>query len=175
MPFEAYVALAKKAVAHSVKTGSVLPENEYRDEVPGEMFEKRAGAFVSIHEGGELRGCIGTFLPCYSCIAEEIARNALEASLHDPRFSAITEDELPALEISVDILSEPEPVTSVEELDAKKYGVIVTDGARRGLLLPDLDGVDSVQEQLYIAKRKAGIAPDKEVSVMRFTVERHSE
>ena len=78
-------------------------------------------------------------------------------------------------EISVDILSEPEPVSSVEELDEKKYGVIVTDGARRGLLLPDLDGVDSVREQLYIAKRKAGIEPDKEVSVMRFTVERHSE
>ena len=175
MPFEAYVALAKKAVAYSVKTGGVLPENEYRDEVPGEMMEKQAGAFVSIHENGELRGCIGTFLPCYSCIAEEIARNAREASLHDPRFSAITEDELPALEISVDILSEPEPVSSIEELDAKKYGVIVTDGARRGLLLPDLEGVDSVREQLYIAKRKAGNAPDKEVSVMRFTVERHSE
>lgn len=175
MPIEAYVELAKAAVAYSVRTGAVLPEAEYPKDIPDEMKEKKAGAFVSIHEKGELRGCIGTFLPCYSCIAEEVARNAREASLHDPRFSAITEDELPDLEISVDILSEPEPVSSVEELDEKKYGVIVTDGARRGLLLPDLDGVDSVREQLYIAKRKAGIEPDKEVSVMRFTVERHSE
>ncbi len=175
MSAEAYVELAKTAVAYSVRTGNVLPEKEYPKDIPDEMKEKRAGAFVSIHERGELRGCIGTFLPCYSCIAEEVARNAREASLHDPRFSAITEDELCDLEISVDILSEPEPVSSVEELDEKKYGVIVTDGVRRGLLLPDLEGVDSVREQLYIAKRKAGIAPDKEVSVMRFTVERHSE
>ena len=95
MPTEAYVELAKAAVAYSVRTGAVLPEAEYPKDIPDEMKEKKAGAFVSIHEKGELRGCIGTFLPCYSCIAEEVARNAREASLHDPRFSAITEDELP--------------------------------------------------------------------------------
>jgi AmmeMemoRadiSam system protein A len=141
--------------------------------VPSDLFKRRAGAFVSIHENGRLRGCIGTFLPVRENIADEIIHNAAAAATEDPRFQPISKSELDRLDISVDILSEPEPVASTDALDAKRYGVIVTCGSRRGLLLPDLDGVDTPEQQIAISRQKAGISPDEPVSLMRFEVNRH--
>lgn len=143
------------------------------DEVPA-FGEQPAGCFVSIHAGGALRGCIGTILPTKETIPAEIIRNAVSASTEDPRFDAVRAEELDSLEISVDILSEPEPVTSPDELDPKRYGVIVTCGIRRGLLLPDLDGVETVNDQLAIARRKCAIGPDDQCSLQRFTVTRYT-
>ncbi|BBB91412.1 MAG TPA: AmmeMemoRadiSam system protein A [Methylomusa anaerophila] len=133
----------------------------------------QAGAFVSFKKDGELRGCIGTFAPTQPTIAEEIIRNAVSAGTEDPRFWPIELDELPELDVSVDILSEPEPVTSFDLLDPKKYGVIVRKGRQSGLLLPDLEGVDTVQDQVSIARRKAGIRPDEQIELYRFTVTRY--
>ena len=142
-------------------------------DIPSEMLSRRAGAFVSIHKEGKLRGCIGTILPTTENIAEEIIQNAISASTKDPRFNAIQPEELPLLEINVDVLGDPEDIESPDELDVKRYGVIVSSGYRRGLLLPDLDGVDTVEEQISIARRKGGIGEDEPVKLQRFEVVRH--
>ena len=141
--------------------------------LPEEMTSRRAGTFVSIHKNGRLRGCIGTIAATRENIAEEIIDNAISACSRDPRFSPITPDELKELEITVDVLGEPEPVSSVKELDVKRYGVIVSCGRKRGLLLPDLDGVDTVEEQLRIARRKGGIGETERCVIERFEVVRH--
>jgi AmmeMemoRadiSam system protein A len=141
-------------------------------DIPPE-FARRAGAFVSLHKHGQLRGCIGTVTPQYKHIVEEVAMNAISAAVRDPRFYPVTEDELPELEISVDVLQEPEPVESMAELDPKKYGVIVRSGGRQGLLLPDLEGVDTAEQQVAIARQKAGIGPHEPVELMRFEVKRY--
>ena len=138
-----------------------------------EMKSRRAGVFVSIHEDGRLRGCIGTILPVRSCIAEEIIHNAVSAAVHDPRFDPIRPDELDRLEINVDVLSEPERIESKADLDVKRYGVIVSSGPKRGLLLPDLDGVDTVDEQVAIAMKKGGISSRDRITLERFEVIRH--
>lgn len=142
--------------------------------LPQELTNTRAGAFVSIHKQGRLRGCIGTIAPTRGSLAEEIIHNAISASTRDPRFDPIRPDELKLLEINVDVLGAPEDIASVSELDVKRYGVIVTRGGRRGLLLPDLDGVDTVQQQVEIARQKAGIGPGEPVSLQRFEVVRHT-
>ena len=165
-----YVRLAKSSLETFIMTGQTIPTPE---ELPKEMTNQRAGTFVSIHKGGQLRGCIGTFLPTRKNVAEEIIYNAISASTRDPRFQPIGPEELPYLEINVDVLSEPEPIDSPDQLDVKKYGVIVTNGRRRGLLLPDLEGVDTVEEQIAIAKQKANIRPEEEVELQRFEVVRH--
>ena len=144
------------------------------DGLPKELTNHRAGAFVSIHKQGRLRGCIGTISPTRDSLAEEIIRNAVSAAVHDPRFDPIRPDELPWLEINVDVLGEPENIQSESELDVKRYGVIVSKGGRRGLLLPDLDGVDTVEQQVEIAKQKAGIGAKEKVSLQRFEVVRHT-
>lgn len=167
---DAYVRLAREAVE-----AYVLRREKIRvpDWLPGEMLSARAGSFVSIHEHGELRGCIGTIAPTRSSVAEEIIGNAISASTRDPRFPAIKADELPWLEISVDVLGEPEDIDSVDELDVKRYGVIVSCGHRRGLLLPDLDGVDTPEQQVEIAMRKGGISRADDYKLQRFEVIRH--
>jgi AmmeMemoRadiSam system protein A len=133
----------------------------------------RAGVFVSIKEKGELRGCIGTFAPTRKNIAEEIIANAIAAGTEDPRFPPIEAWELKDLEISVDVLSQPEKVNSPSELDAKKYGVIINAGGVRGLLLPDLEGVNTPEEQISICRRKAGIGENEPVELFRFGVKRY--
>ena len=144
------------------------------EEIPDELINRRAGAFVSIHKFGKLRGCIGTIGPTAPSLAQEIANNAISASTRDPRFDPVTEDELSMLEINVDVLGEPEDIDSKEQLDVKRYGVIVSspDG-RRGLLLPDLEGVDTVEYQVAIAMQKGGIRPDEKYYLQRFEVVRH--
>ena len=129
---------------------------------------------MSIHEQGRLRGCIGTIAPTRDCLAEEIIANAVSAASRDPRFDPIRPDELNRLEISVDVLGEPEDIASEAELDVKRYGVIVSRGFRRGLLLPDLEGVDTAAQQVEIARRKAGIGPKEKVKLQRFEVVRHT-
>jgi AmmeMemoRadiSam system protein A len=164
-----YAELAKSAIEEYVKNGNVLTCPK---EIPPEM-QKKAGVFVSLKKHGELRGCIGTFLPCEENIYKEIIRNAIAAATEDPRFYPVQENELNDITYSVDVLSEPEKVKDISELDPKKYGIIVAKGHRKGLLLPDLDGVDTVEEQLMITKMKAGIDPsDKDVEIFKFTVER---
>ena len=165
-----YVRLARKTVEMYVREGRTP---EVPAEAPAEMLRKRAGVFVSIHKDGLLRGCIGTFLPTRENIAKEIISNAVSASTRDPRFDPVRPEELDWLEISVDVLSAPERIGSTAELDVKKYGVIVSSGSRRGLLLPDLDGVDTVEEQVDIARRKGGIPEGALLELERFEVVRH--
>ncbi len=163
------VKLARDTIETYIKTGKVIsPPPELSNEMKG-----RAGTFVSLKKHGELRGCIGTFAPTQHNIALEVIQNAISASTRDPRFPPVASEEIGKIDISVDVLTEPEKITSIAELDPKKYGVIVTKGWRRGLLLPDIEGVDTVEEQIYIAKRKAGIMPDEDVELMRFEVKRY--
>ena len=143
-------------------------------DLPAEMLTERAGVFVSLHKEGRLRGCIGTIGPTRNSVAEEIIENAISASSRDPRFSPVRKDELDALEVSVDVLAPAEKIRSKDELDVKRYGVIVTKGRKRGLLLPNLDGVNTVEEQVSIALRKAGLPErEKDYELERFEVVRH--
>lgn len=141
--------------------------------LPPEMLDTRAGVFVTLHREGALRGCIGTISPTTESVAEEIRRNAIEAAFHDPRFPPLAIEEFPLLTVSVDVLQEPEAIASEDLLDPKVYGVIVSSGRRRGLLLPDLEGIDTAKEQVQIARSKAGIAPGEPVRLERFRVVRH--
>ncbi|MBO6015546.1 MAG: AmmeMemoRadiSam system protein A [Lachnospiraceae bacterium] len=168
---DAYVRLAHKALEAYVTDAVRIPIPE---ELPQEMMTQQAGAFVSIHEHGMLRGCIGTILPTKECLAREIIDNAISAATADPRFSPIEEKELAWLEIHVDILGKPELIDSPEQLDVKRYGVIVSSRGKRGLLLPDLDGIDTVEQQISIAMRKGRIDPDEDVTLERFEVTRHT-
>lgn len=167
----AYVRLARLTLETYVKTRRIirLPAG-----LPAEMLTRRAGVFVSLKKHGRLRGCIGTIEPTKPCIADEIVENAVSAGTRDPRFDAVEEDELPELVYSVDVLSPPEPVASVDELDPKRYGVIVSCGRRRGLLLPNLEGVDTVERQVSIAMQKGGIDPKEPYTLQRFEVVRHT-
>lgn len=167
---DAYVALARKAVEEYVRTGRTL---KAPSGLPKELYSRRAGAFVSINENGSLRGCIGTIQPGGESLAEEIIQNAVSAASRDPRFPPVESEELDRLTITVDVLGEVERISSPEELDVKRYGVIVSSGNSRGLLLPNLAGVDTVPEQIAIARRKAGIDEREEVQLERFEVERH--
>lgn len=166
-----WVKLARRSLETYVKTGQrliSLPED-----LPAEMTTQQAGAFVSLHKNGQLRGCIGTIAPTCENLAWEIVQNAVSACSRDPRFSPVRPDELDELEYSVDVLGAPEPVDSPAALDPKTYGVIVSCGGRRGLLLPDLDGVDSVEAQLSIALQKGGIRENEPYKIERFKVVRH--
>ena len=166
-----WVRLAWQSVTGYVLRHEVIPVPEG---LPEELLRSRAGAFVSVHKQGRLRGCIGTIAPTRDSLAEEIIRNAVSAAARDPRFDPIRPDELKWLEIHVDVLGEPENIRSEDELDVRQYGVIVSRGQRRGLLLPDLEGVDTVRQQVAIARKKAGIGPDEPVSLQRFRVVRHT-
>lgn len=162
------VELARASIEAYVKEGRMIPPPS---QIPQEMKEK-AGVFVSIHKGQELRGCIGTFQPTRPNIAEEIISNAIEASSRDPRFPAVTSEEIPELEISVDVLTKPVPVKDIRELNAKKFGIIVTNQGRRGLLLPDLEEVDTPEQQIAICRRKAWIGDDEPITIEKFEVRR---
>lgn len=165
-----YIKLARQAIEEYITSGNTL-------EIPSNISEKliinKAGLFVSIHKFGSLRGCIGTIFPVRKNIAEEIIYNAKSASTEDPRFPKIKKEELKWLEINVDVLEAPEDIESEKELNVKEYGVIVRSGFKSGVLLPDLDGIDTVEEQVSIAKKKAGIKPGEKVTLQRFKVTRH--
>ena len=165
------VLLAKRTIEDYLRSGKVISPPS---RIP-EVFQKKAGTFVSLHKKGRLRGCIGTYLPTQDNLANEIIKNAISAATQDPRFPPVDTSEIKDLEISVDVLSKPEPVKSQRELDPKKYGVIVSKGWQKGLLLPDLEGVDTVKQQLEIAKQKAGLGgtPVEQLEIQRFTVTRY--
>lgn len=169
-----YTALAREAI------NDYLLKNKLPDfkKINPELLKIRKGCFVSLHlkENDALRGCIGTISPTYKHLAGEIVANSI-AALSDPRFPKVTKEELDNLKISVDVLSNPEKIASTKELNPKKFGVIIhsTDG-RTGVLLPDLEGVDTVEKQLKIVKNKAEIAPDEEnLNLYRFSVHRYLE
>lgn len=163
------VRLAVAAIDAYVRTGRTIP---VPPDTPEELLNTRAGVFVCLKKDGDLRGCIGTIEPAQSCLAEEIIANAVSAATHDPRFLPVEPSELDDLEYSIDILT-PAVECSLDDLDPKRYGVIVECRGKRGLLLPDLDGVDTVDYQVDIARRKAGIGPYEEIKLYRFEVLRY--
>lgn len=168
---ESYITKKQRISWEDVKEEILFPENGFASE---QLSHGAAGAFVSLHKNGQLRGCIGTIMATKERLADEIIENAISASTRDPRFSPVRKEELEELEYSVDVLGETEKITSEQELNVKKYGVIVTKGMKRGLLLPNLDGVDTVEEQLRIAKQKAGLSPEETgCKLERFEVVRH--
>jgi MEMO1 family protein len=170
---DVHAQLAKDAIEQYIKTGKVI---KVPIDLPNVFYSRHAGVFVTIYNGKSLRGCIGTFLPIKENIAEEIIANAVAACSRDYRFSEITEKELPKLNYEVSILSEPTPLKNIEKHDVKKHGIIVqaTDG-RLGLLLPDLEGIDSTDQQISIACQKGDIDTLKDsFTLFEFTVEKHS-
>jgi AmmeMemoRadiSam system protein A len=166
-----HTELARKAIEAWVNERRELAPEEIETEK--KQLQEKAAAFVCLKKQGGLRGCIGTFQPTREDLAEEIVSNAISAACRDPRFPPVSKDELDELDISVDVLSEPELVHDASQLDPHRYGVIVRRGNRTGLLLPDLEGVDSVEEQLEIARNKAGISPHEPIQLYRFTVDRY--
>jgi AmmeMemoRadiSam system protein A len=169
------VKLARRTIETFVREGKTIPPPP---ELTDEM-RQRAGAFVTLHRQGQLRGCIGTIYPVTETLAEEVIRNAILAATEDPRFSRVRRDELDDLEIKVDVMGEPEPVDSEDELDPKRYGLIVEsilDRRKRGLLLPDLEGIDTVEKQIYWTRYyKAYITdPEEPVQMYRFEVRRYT-
>jgi len=166
----AYVKLARETIENYIKQGKIITPPLG---LPEEMINQKAGVFVSLKKFGDLRGCIGTFMPTQENITQEIIKNAISAAVDDPRFSPVNTFELENLSISVDVLSAPEEVKDISQLDPKKYGVIVSSGYKKGLLLPDLEGVDTAEYQIDIAKRKAGIYPGEKVKLYRFEVKRY--
>lgn len=172
-----YIKLAKNTIKTFLLTQKVL---EVSDDLSSQLLTKRAGVFICFKNKGELRGCIGTFMPVYNNLAEEIINNTMAAATEDYRFMPISADELDQLKITIDILSEPQKIEDEEinQLNPKVFGVVVKseDGYRTGLLLPDLEGVDTIEEQISIACQKAGIDHYTEnFTVYKFTVERHEE
>ncbi len=167
---DAFVRLARETIEQYVRSKEVL---RCPGTLPEEMRKRRAGVFVSLKKDGRLRGCIGTIQAVQASLAEEIIYNAVSACSKDPRFEPVSQEELEHLTIHVDVLGDTERIDSPEELDVKRYGVIVTSGYRRGLLLPNLEGVDTVEEQIAIARQKAGIGGTEEVELERFEVVRH--
>lgn len=166
------VQLARDTIENYVRHGETIqPPKELTPEMQGQ-----AGTFVSIHKHGMLRGCIGTIEPTQANVAQEVIQNAISAATRDPRFPPIMPEELADLDIKVDVLGEPESVESMDELDPRRYGVIVQSARdwRKGLLLPDLEGVDTVEYQVDIARRKAGIWPDEPIKLYRFEVVRYT-
>ena len=168
---DAWVRLARLSLETCVRTRRTL--DRLPEGLPQELTDHTAGAFVSLHIDGRLRGCIGTIAPTRENVAWEIVQNAVSAGTRDPRFPEVQVQELDDLEYSVDVLGKPEPVDSAAQLDPRQYGVIVSCGQRRGLLLPDLEGVDTVEQQLDIARHKGGISPQDPYQIQRFRVVRH--
>lgn len=162
------VELAMIAIKEYIINKKIIsPPSDMISEMKG-----RSGVFVSLKKYGGLRGCIGTYIPTRDNVAEEVIQNAISAATRDPRFRPVDEKELDEIDYSVDILSEYERIKEIEDLDPKRYGVIVRNGIRRGLLLPDLDGIDTEEDQINIAKEKAGILPEEPVEIFRFEVKR---
>lgn len=164
-----FVALARRSIEHFLG----LREDVIHDDLPKESFETRAGAFVSIKSHGALRGCIGTIGPTEDHLVLEIVANAVKAGFEDPRFPPLDKSELEEISISVDVLMPAEKIDDMSQLDPVKYGVIVSSGYKRGLLLPNLEGIDSIEEQVRIAMQKGSINPEEDYELERFEVVRY--
>jgi len=164
--------LARDSLEYYLKHGRKMP---LPASLPEELLEQRGGAFVSLKKNRKLRGCIGTIVPSCRSLGEEIAVNAVKAGFEDPRFPPLESRELSLISLSVDVLSPLEKVEDSSQLDPKKYGVLVRSKGRSGVLLPDLEGVDTVEEQLKIALDKGGISLRDNYEIYRFTVTRYTE
>lgn len=164
-----YVKLARKSLEGYIRDKRYI---EIPEDLPQEMLKEKRGVFVSLKKNGDLRGCIGTTMPTTNNVAEEIVKNAVEAAVGDPRFTPVQEKELAEIVYSVDVLMPAEDAKR-EDLDPKKYGVIVKSGYKGALLLPDLEGIDTVEEQLDVVLRKAGINSGEQYSIQKFKVIRH--
>lgn len=168
----AYVKLTKDAVEAYLKTGKITP---LPDNLPKKFLTSRAGVFVSIYNGEDLRGCIGTYLPTEPNLAEEIIQNSISAAANDYRFQPITEKEIPYLSYSVYILSEPKKINNLSELDPKKYGILIkSETGKSGLLLPNLEGINTVEEQLSAVCSKCGVNLSKEkITILKFSATKY--
>jgi len=166
-----YILLAKEAIENYIEKGEIISLSK---DLPKELLTQKAGIFVTIMKNGSLRGCIGTYMPTKENIAKEIIANAIAAAIEDYRFGPIQIQELPELSYSVYILNEPKLIKDIEELNPKKYGIIVKSGSKTGLLLPDLEEIDTIEKQISIACQKGGIHPGQEkISIYKFTVEKY--
>jgi len=162
------VELAREAISVYLRNQVVMP-------IPAslmDVFGRPAGVFVCLKKNGRLRGCVGTYQPARTTVAEEVIHNAIASATRDPRFSRVTLEELKAIDCSVDVLTIPVP-TAAHELDPHRFGILVVQGSKRGLLLPDLDGIQTAEQQIWEAKRKAGIPSDEAVELYCFTVQRY--
>lgn len=168
-PESCQACLARSALELYVRTGERMRLDTV---LPTDLGEPRA-CFVSLKAYGDLRGCIGTIEPVEVCLAEEIVSNAIAAGSRDPRFYPVEASELPEITYSVDVLSQPEPIGDLDGHDPKQHGLIVNGERGRGLLLPDLEGVETSTQQEQICRMKAGLSPEEPVSLFRFTVERY--
>lgn len=172
-----YIKLARKSIEHYIQTGKRLSEDEIKKTLSisfvNHVGSLQAGCFVSIHKKNKLRGCIGTIAATSKSLIDEIVYNSISAATKDHRFDPIREDELYDLEIKVDILFDRESIKSKNDLDIIRYGVIVEKDGKRGLLLPNIEGINSVDEQVRIAMQKAGIESEENIKLFRFEVERH--
>jgi AmmeMemoRadiSam system protein A len=170
-----YVVLARRTVERWL-SGELVPPNGLEVDPDVSLWNPRRACFVSIKTvSGNLRGCIGTITPAQPSLDREIIGNAISSSTRDPRFPAMRSSELDGVVFSVDVLGEPERISDRNALDVKVWGVIVSKGMRRGVLLPDLEGVDTISGQIEIACRKAGIRDMDGIVIERFSVERYPE
>ena len=165
-----YVKLARMTLKEFLSTGKII---DIPEDMGDEFFKRKGGVFVSLKDSGGLRGCIGTTGGIESNLGREIIRNAIKAGTEDPRFDPLSLEELIDLEITVDVLSVPKPTDDIKELDPKKFGVIVYNEYKQGVLLPDLKGIETGYEQIKIALNKAGIEENEDYSIKLFTVTRH--
>ena len=166
--------LARDTIVYYLKTGKIY-DTEIPEDVKDYVSKKRA-CFVTLHlKDGTLRGCIGTILPYYPTLKDEVIHNAISAATRDPRFYPVHLSEMDNIEISVDVLTEPQLVKDISELDPKRYGIILKGNGKSGVLLPDLEGVDTVQEQIAITKAKAGLSDNEPYEIYKFEVERFHE
>jgi len=172
-PTNPYSTLARKALETYILKNEILEVDDVKEEIPDELLNESSGIFVSLKREGKTRGCMGTLPTEPNCIADDIIINSLNAAFNDPRFNPVSMDELPLLEYHVDILSSPEIISSINELDIKKYGIIVSTENKKGLLLPNLNSITSTSQQLSIALSKAGISPNETYIMERFEVVRY--
>ncbi|MCD4664915.1 MAG: AmmeMemoRadiSam system protein A [Bacteroidales bacterium] len=174
-PKSIYTKIALETIRHFLQVGNT--KKLQIQNIPEELFTIRRGCFVSLHRlNGELRGCIGTIEPSHLNIYQEIIHNAVAASTRDTRFDSVTISELNEIELSVDVLTLPEKINSLDDLDIQIFGIIVSDNKyKRGILLPDIKGIESIDHQIQIAQKKAGLAetPIENLSIYRFTSTRY--
>jgi len=175
--------LAKKAITEYIKNEKTI-KPEAILETDSDFLDKKAGTFVTLEKDEDLRACIGTFLPTQESIAQEVVNNAIGAATRDHRFGAVTEDELPELSYEVQVLGEPEPIKSKDDLNPEQYGILVKsipygqedigleERAKSSVLLPDLEGIDTCQKQIAVACRKAGISNKNKIKIWRFTTKK---
>lgn len=170
----ALLALARGAIRHHLETGSP-PAFETQDP----QLTAARGCFVTLYDGGALRGCVGTF-DDREMLYRNALRMAIASATQDTRFPPVTKEELARIRIEISVLDKPEKIHSVEELVIGKHGVLVRHGPRTGTYLPHVaedEGWEAAEFIARCAREKAGLSPDEcaAAEVYRFAVERFAE